>query len=346
MGIDIKDGAAAPPVQVEATVKAAVTKMETVDEMKSMQFQMHKKGFTVGSIVFKRDCKAVVRYKIDATTHDSAIGTRVPWLSNDEPAPRVEVAWADLLSGYSISHASVRADLQGYSPDALVYYSPSEKSWWNVSWTLSVCGIALKKLHAAHEANARTSCRLLEKPYGVLAAKDIEAMTLTLVPITTRMDVEKTGSTNKWKCWVAKDGVASATPDPAYPTLDVFQQLSPPLDANGAVNPHGWICPLWFVQPSNDKRCANMVFGTAEAPLVDGKRVVFTVMRNATAVNKLTEMHYFVQKDAVHLAPTLPAAAAAPTAPTTSTAPSFSVGRVAAAKPKAKTAAAGKRKRA
>lgn len=229
---------AAAPAPTNPSSSASSTSIETVDELKTPMHIARRNGFLVGTYVQHKKSKDIAKIvkleadKVEMQSHEGGITARVDYKS--------------LMDAYKNYKGKLSGEALGCSIEA----SPSRSVDWGYVAIKGAIAMAMQSHLADAEATAFDLCTPYENPMCVKAAKDIQKNELRLVCASTRVDHKAIKGT----IFV---GTFSATAQDTV-SMYVSQQLTMPVNKDGADVDNPWFCHFWCVENTADTKQVNL----------------------------------------------------------------------------------------
>ena len=264
--------------------------METVEEMKSLHFQVRKMGYSENVIVSLKENDELTFFRIQSIT-DTTV--KLVQCVDGHDGAENELDLKDLTSTYKIYKGKITELLQGWD---IAKHNPLSSTTWSCEASKSAVVLAMQITYRKYKDHAAV-LELLQHPTTVKVTKAFKSHELHLPAAS--MKVER------------KDGKGFLQ---VGLDLRVAPQFSPPLDPNGGENKAPWIVPFWLVGASSDDEPANMQLRHQNVDVM-GWKVHIPVLENKVALKvgdvlRWDKKDVFDQKFDKKKAATAPSAAA------------------------------------
>ena len=233
--------------------------METVEEMKSLHFQVRKMGYSENVIVSLKENDELTFFRIQSIT-DTTV--KLVQCVDGHDGAENELDLKDLTSTYKIYKGKTPELLQGWD---LTKHDPMSSTTWSFEASKSAVTLAMHITYSKYKDHTKF-VELLQQPANVKVTKAFKSGELRL-PAASMKIGEKDG---KGFLRVGLD-------------LRVAPHFTPPLDQRGAEHKAPWIVPFWLVGSSSDDEPANMQLRHEHVDVM-GWKVRVPVLKNKVAL--------------------------------------------------------------
>lgn len=211
--------------------------METIEEMKSKQFQVRKLGFVEDAIVAPKDVDIVTFLRISKMEDETV---KLVLTSEGHDVETQEIGLDTLVAKYRLHKGRITEMLPGWSAEDNAC-SPMASTLWTFEAAKSAITIAMRSTYAKHECHVK-DLELLQHPNTVKVTRAFSKHELHLPAAS--MKIERKAGKGTFDVGLG---------------LHIASHFSPPIEKSGERNKSAWVVPFWMVGASSEDEPPNMV---------------------------------------------------------------------------------------
>ena len=254
---------------------AAVNKIESIQQMKSIKYQASKEGFVINAMVVEKKHEGTI-FEIKSISDDGAVLRDVTPLSGSTAEQTVSLG--TLLTQWKVHKKKMCEELPGLDPSC----DPLKSSAFAVEAAKGVVYTVMRDMLSTHRD---PKVQLFHQPYKCVAAADIPKKALTLIPASLRIDRKASpGCVSLGNMSIIGEEVA----------FYIAPQIVPPLGKNDKKNANPWVTPFWFVATTDKEKEVNMVLSW-QVRRMGEMEINMPIITNTVALHKGNELKRLAQ---------------------------------------------------